>query len=119
MLIEGVSDFRSRMLEELQLARQMQADLLPSVDRIDGIRARYGIDVAGSCRTCSDIRATCATPLRALSDRLFGPCDGLVEGRDCGGAMLGDAGFAESASRAARATTATGVVVGLLADFSL
>ncbi len=55
---------------------------------------------------------------RALLRPLVRLSDGLAEGRDCSGAMLRDAGLAESASRAARATTATGVVERLPADFN-
>jgi hypothetical protein len=65
LLIEGLTDFRSRLQEELQLARRMQADLLPSVDRIEGIRARYGVDVPVPAGRALRSAATCGASVRS------------------------------------------------------
>jgi sigma-B regulation protein RsbU (phosphoserine phosphatase) len=71
LLIEGLSDYRSRMPEELRLARQMQHDLLPSASRIDMIRSRYGIDVAGHFEPCSEIGGD-LWGIREIDDQRFG-----------------------------------------------
>jgi sigma-B regulation protein RsbU (phosphoserine phosphatase) len=71
LLIEGLTDYRSRMQEELQLACRMQHDLLPSASRLDAIRARYGIDVAGHFEPCSEIGGD-LWGIRAIDDDRFG-----------------------------------------------
>ncbi len=70
LLIEGLTDYRSRMQDELRLARRMQHDLLPSAGRLDAIRARYGVDVAGYFEPCSEVGGD-LWGIGAIDDRRF------------------------------------------------
>lgn len=55
ILLAGLKAYRMRVRDELDMARDTQAELLPPQALLDGIRQRTGLEVRGITETCSEL----------------------------------------------------------------